>query len=105
MTQSVEKAKQALDKAEATERANTNKAQAKRRDTASKVASDKLKEGEMKTKENLGKLEGDGGDSVRKKVIVERKYSEQTHKIFVSTVISKKGKPTLEQFRVRLMLR
>jgi hypothetical protein len=39
-------------------------------------------------------------DSPRKKVIVERKYDEQTHKIFVSTVIKKGGRSVLEQFRV-----
>ena len=95
-----EKAQQALDKAQAADRAKESKAQAKAVDGVSKAKADELKENDMRAKENLGKLEGDAGDSKRETVIVERKYSEQTHKIFVSTVITKKGKPVLEQFRV-----
>ena len=49
---------------------------------------------------NQQKLDGELGDSERKKVIVTRKFSEHKHKIFVSTVITKNGKPELEQFRV-----
>ena len=39
-------------------------------------------------------------NSKREKVIVTRKYDEQKHKIFVSTVIIKDGKKKLERFRV-----
>ncbi len=39
-------------------------------------------------------------DSVRKKVIVERKFSDLKHKVFASTVIVKGGQPVLEQFRI-----
>ena len=46
------------------------------------------------------KLDGDAEDSERKTVIVERKFGDQKHKIFVSTVITKNGKSDLEQFRV-----
>ena len=39
-------------------------------------------------------------NSKRDKVVVNRKYGEQKHKIFVSTVITKNGRKVLEQFRV-----
>jgi len=39
-------------------------------------------------------------DSERKLVVVERRYSEATHKIFASTKIIKDGVSKLEQFRV-----
>ena len=39
-------------------------------------------------------------DSKRVKVIVTRKYGEEKHKIFSSTMINKNGKYVLEQFRV-----
>ncbi len=96
----VEKAKQALDKAETAERAKVNKAQASTVNKASNASNDRLKEQAMATETANKTLDGNVKDSIRKKVIVERKYSEQEHKIFVATVINKKGKPVLEQFRV-----
>ncbi len=39
-------------------------------------------------------------DSERKKVTVERRYSEASHKIFASTVIVKDGVKKLEQFKI-----
>ena len=39
-------------------------------------------------------------NSKRETVTVERRYSEQKHKIFVSTVITKNDRNVLEQFRV-----
>jgi len=39
-------------------------------------------------------------NSKRETVVVTRKYSEQKHKIFVSTVITKNDRNILEQFRV-----
>ena len=99
MTQ-LEKAQATLDKAETAERAKVNKTQASTVNDASKASSDRLKEQAMATEKANKTLDGNVKDSTRKKVIVERKYSELDHKIFVSTVIQKKGKPVLEKFRV-----
>jgi len=99
MTQ-LEKAQAALDKAETAERAKVNKTQASTVNGTSKASSDRLKEQAMATEKANKTLDGNVKDSIRKKVIVERKYSELEHKIFVSTVIQKKGKSVLERFRV-----
>ena len=42
----------------------------------------------------------DKKNSERKEVLVTRRYGDATHKIFVSTVITKNGARVLEQFRV-----
>ena len=60
------------------------------------VATDKTKE-QVKAKAKAVEVEQ---NSERKTVIVTRKFGEQKHKIFVSTVITKKGRAVLEQFRV-----
>lgn len=96
----LEKAEMELNKAKAAARATACKAQAAQIDGRSKAKAAELKaNGEATLKANET-LEGNVGDSKRKKVIVERKYSEQKHKIFASTVITKNGKPVLEQFRI-----
>jgi len=48
----------------------------------------------------LSTLDGDTGDSERKTVIVQRRYSDLKHKIFVSTHIKKDGELVLVPFRV-----
>ncbi len=96
----LQKAKENLTKAEEVDRAANRRIEADRSDKASKASAAKIqKEKDMETKK-LQTLEGDVTDSVRKKVIVERKYTESTARIFASTVINKNGKSKLEQFKV-----
>ena len=96
----LQKAQDALKKAEAAALDNVNKESNTNSANASKDSADKMKAEEMITKENNETLKGDAGDSERKLVMVERKYGEAKHQIFASTVINKKGKPVLEDFLV-----
>ncbi len=96
----LQKAEQALKKAQDDARVTTNTAAKNKSAEASKASELKMKaEADMETKLNTT-LEGDIGDSERKKIIVERKYSESTARIFASTVIKKNGKNKLERFRI-----
>ena len=96
----LQKAEQALENAQAADRATINKESKDRSTAASKASELKIKkELDMGTKLN-STLEGESGDSERKKVIVERKYTESTARIFASTVINKNGKAKLEQFKI-----
>ncbi len=96
----LEKAETALKKAQGDARATATTAAKNKSAEASKASAAKMKEEtDMETKLNTT-LEGDVTNSVRKKVIVERKYTESTARIFASTVINKNGKSKLEQFRV-----
>ncbi len=96
----LEKAEQVLKKAQAADRATANKESKDRSTAASKASELKMKkELDMGTKLD-NTLEGELGDSERKKVTVERKYTESTARIFASTVIKKNGKAKLEQFRI-----
>ena len=94
------KAREALKTAEEAARQEVNTINAQSESDRVEADMKAKADAEANTVKSNQTVEGDAGDSKRVEVIITRKYSDQKHKIFASTVITKNGKRVLEQFRV-----